>query len=84
MLNKIVNHVIFGEGKVVEVIDRSAPTIKFDEKTGEIETINSNLPNLLVIEFKDGNKRKFQDVALENEEWFIQEKDVENNNEILE
>lgn len=84
MVNKNVCHVKFGNGKIVEVIDRGAPTIKFDEKTGEVKTINSNLPNLLVVEFEDGNKRRFQDVALENEEWFVQEKEVKNNNEILE
>ena len=82
MLNKNVCHVKFGEGKVVEVIDRSAPSIKYDEKTGEVKTITSNLPNILVIEFKDGNKRNFQDVALENKEWFVQE-EVENKVEIL-
>lgn len=81
MLNKNVCHVIFGEGKVVEVIDRSAPSFKFDEKTGEVKTLNSNLPNILVIEFKDGTRRNFQDVALENNEWFVQE--VENKVEIL-
>lgn len=84
MLNKKVCHVKFGEGKIVEVIDRSAPSIIFDEKTGEVKTVKSNLPNILIIEFKDGNKRQFQDVALKNEEWFIQEKEVENNGEILE
>lgn len=84
MLNKIVNHVKFGEGKIVEVIDRSAPSIKYDEKTGEVKTVNSNLPNILIIEFKDGDKRKFQDVALKNEEWFVQEKEVENKEEIEE
>lgn len=82
MLNKNVCHVKFGEGKVVEVIDRSAPSIKYDEKTGEVKTITSNLPNILVIEFKDGNKRNFQDVALENKDWFVQE-EVENKVEIL-
>lgn len=75
MLKKKVCHVKFGEGKVVEVIDRSAPTIRVNNETGEIETIYSNLPNLLVIEFKDGTKRKFQDVALENKEWFIKEEE---------
>lgn len=75
MENLLVKHVIFGEGKVVEVIDRSAPTIRINNETGEIETIYSNLPNLLVIEFEDGNKRKFQDVALENKEWFIKEEE---------
>lgn len=73
MLNKNVCHVKFGEGKVVEVIDRSAPTIRVNNETGEIETIYSNLPNLLVIEFKDGTKRKFQDVALEDSKYFIKE-----------
>lgn len=82
MLNKNVCHVKFGEGKVVEVIDRSAPSIKYDEKTGEVKTITSNLPNILVIEFKDGNKRNFQDIALENKDWFVQE-EVENKVEIL-
>ncbi len=82
MKNLLVKHVKFGEGKVVEVIDRSAPSIKYDEKTGEVKTINSNLPNILIIEFKDGTKRQFQDVALENEEWFVQE-EVENKTEIL-
>lgn len=82
MLNKNVCHVKFGEGKVVEVIDRSAPSIKYNEKTGEVKTITSNLPNILVIEFKDGNKRNFQDVALENKDWFVQE-EVENKVEIL-
>ena len=75
MKNLLVKHVVFGEGKVVEVINRSAPTIRVNNETGEIETIYSNLPNLLVIEFKDGTKRKFQDVALENKEWFIKEEE---------
>lgn len=83
MKNKIVKHITFGEGKIVEVIDRSSPTFTFDEKTGEVKTVKSNLPNILVIEFKDGVKRNFQDVALENEEWFAQEK-IENKGEILE
>lgn len=83
MLNKNVCHVKFGNGKIVEVIDRSAPSIKIDEKTGEVKTVKSNIPNLLVIEFEDGNKRNFQDIALENEKWFAQEK-VENKGEILE
>lgn len=83
MINKNVCHIKFGNGKIVEVIDRSAPSIKIDEKTGEVKTVKSNIPNLLVIEFEDGNKRSFQDVALENEKWFAQEK-VENKGEILE
>ncbi len=83
MKNLLVTHVIFGEGKVVEVIDRSAPTIKIDETTGEVKSVKSNLPNLLVIEFENGNKRNFQDIALENEKWFVKEKEDENKNKIL-
>jgi hypothetical protein len=83
MLNKIVNHVKFGEGKIVEVIDRSSPTIVVDNETGEVKTVKSSLPDLVIIEFKDGIQRKFQDVALEDSNYFIKE-EIKNNGEILE
>lgn len=83
MKNEIVKHVIFGEGKIVEVIDRSSPTIVVDNETGEVKTVKSSLPDLVVIEFKDGVKRSFQDVALEDSKYFIKE-EVKNNGEILE
>lgn len=76
MLNKNVCHVIFGEGKVVEVIDRSSSSIVIDNETGEVKTIKSNLPDLLVIEFEDGSKRKFQDLALKNPKFFIQKEEI--------
>lgn len=76
MKNEIVKHVIFGEGKIVEVIDRSSSTITVDNETGEIKTIKSNTPDLVVIEFKDGIKRKFQDVALKDSKYFIKEESI--------
>lgn len=76
MKNEIVKHVIFGEGKIVEVIDRSSPTITVDNETGEIKTTKSNTPDLVVIEFKDGIKRKFQDVALKDSKYFIKEETI--------
>lgn len=76
MKNEIVKHVIFGEGKIVEVIDRSSPTITVDNETREIKTIKSNTPDLVVIEFKDGIKRKFQDVALKDSKYFIKEETI--------
>lgn len=76
MKNEIVKHVIFGEGKIVEVIDRSSPTITVNNETGEIKTTKSNTPDLVVIEFKDGIKRKFQDVALKDSKYFIKEETI--------
>ena len=76
MKNEIVKHVIFGEGKIVEVIDRNSPTITVDNETGEIKTTKSNTPDLVVIEFKDGSKRKFQDVALKDSKYFIKEETI--------
>ena len=69
MKNLLVKHVVFGEGKVVEVIDRSG-SYDFDKETGEVVFKKTGLPNLLKVEFESGEVKTFQDVALTNPKWF--------------
>lgn len=69
MLNKEVVHVKFGKGKVIEDIDRSG-SYDFDKETGEVVFKKTGLPNLLKVEFENGEVKTFQDVALTNPKWF--------------
>lgn len=69
MLNKEVVHVKFGKGKVVEVIDRTG-SYNFDKETNEVVFKKTGLPNLLKVEFENGEIKTFQDVALKNPKWF--------------
>ena len=72
MLNKSVIHNTFGKGTIIDIIDRSASKIHIDEN-GEVKTIESELPNILVIEFDSGTVAQFHESALKNPRWFIQE-----------
>lgn len=69
MLNKEVVHIKFGKGKVVEVIDRSG-SYDYDKETGEVVFKETKLPNIIKVEFENGEVKSFQDVALTNPKWF--------------
>lgn len=79
MLNKEVKHLKFGKGKVVEVIDRSG-FYDFDKETGEVAYKETGLPNLIKIEFENGEVKSFQECGLENPKWFeLENKEVAEN-----
>lgn len=69
MLNKEVVHVKFGKGTIVEIIDRSS-SYDYDKDTGEVIVKETTLPNLIKVEFENGEAKTFQDVALTNPKWF--------------
>lgn len=69
MLNKEVKHLKFGKGTIVEVIDRSG-SYDYDKETGEVVFRETGLPNLIKIEFEDGEVKSFQECGLENSKWF--------------
>lgn len=69
MINKEVKHLKFGKGTIVEVIDRSS-SYDYDKETGEVVFIKTGLPNLIKVEFENGEVKNFQECALENSNWF--------------
>lgn len=69
MLNKEVKHLKFGKGTIVEVIDRSG-SYDYDKETGEVVFRETGLPNLIKIEFENGEVKSFQECGLENPKWF--------------
>lgn len=81
MLNKEIKHVKFGKGKVVEVIDRSG-SYDYDKETGEVVFIKTGLPNLIKVEFENGEVKSFQECGLENPKWFeLETEEVGDTNE---
>lgn len=74
MLNKEVKHLKFGKGTIVEVIDRSS-SYEYDKETGEVVFIKTGLPNLIKVEFENGEVKNFQECALENANWFETEEE---------
>jgi hypothetical protein len=69
MLNKKVKHLKFGKGTIVEVIDRSG-SYDYDKETGEVVFKKTGLPNLVKVEFENGEVKSFQECALEDPKWF--------------
>ena len=77
MLNKEVKHLKFGKGTIVDVIDRSG-SYDYDKETGEVLFKKSGLPNLIKVEFENGEVKDFQECALDNSNWFeIEEEENE-------
>jgi hypothetical protein len=73
MENKIVNHVVYGKGTVLEVIERNDPIYVQDaDGTNRIAAMHK-IESLVSIKFEDGTIRQFQDRALKEPKWFIQE-----------
>lgn len=69
MLNKEVKHLKFGKGTIVEIIDRSS-SYDYDKETGEVIFKKTGLPNLIKVEFENGEVKSFQECALGNSNWF--------------
>ena len=76
MLNKEVKHLKFGKGTIVEAIDRSG-SYDYDKETGEVVFRETGLPNLIKIEFENGEVKSFQECGLKNSKRFEVEEESE-------
>lgn len=73
MENKIVNHVIYGKGTVVTVTERNDPIYTTDEN-GETKVIAIHkLCSIVEVQFEDGTIKRFQEHALKEPKWFVQD-----------